>query len=207
MGRGKQRVLFGIFCMLLLSALFSNCSSVRHMRITYGPPPPDQALQGKNVFIEFQDSRETTEIFGEGAREKYKYISPNVDLYIALGEGEASRRGLRDISSLFKEAFTERIEGLGGRVVSRGSEADVVLSIILQSFKLDMEDWVWSGLMEYEARLSREGGGMAWQNVKSGGERVKIIGVEQADRVMSDLFTRGVNEVDLVSLFGRLEEK
>jgi hypothetical protein len=55
--------------------------------------------------------------------------------------------------------------------------------------------------MAYEARLSKDGKVLARQIVSGEGERMKIMGREQADIILGEVFTDLVNRVDLDRLF------
>lgn len=194
---------------LLLLSLAVSCAAIQDIQITYQMPASTEALYGEQIFLDFQDLRENPAVLGPGAREAYAYHSGNVELFVSSDREKDARVGLMDIPSLFREAFERRIRALGGRVVSRRQEASAVLLLELKTFELELEDRTWRARMAYEAELQPEETVQARQSVAGEAERVKILGVKQADQVMSELFTDMVNRLDLKGLFqkSRLSER
>jgi len=187
-----------VLACLLLAA---SCAGVQDVRVSYRLPEPGSALDGGTVFIDFQDDREDRDILTPAAREEYRYHSGNVALFVSRGEGEPSAEGLKNVPALFRDVISMRIRRLGGEVVSLERQAEATLVIALEAFRLDLEDRTWKGRMAYELRVKREGRVRARQDVAGEAERVKIIGLKQADRLMGELFTDVVNRPDLGALF------
>ncbi|MGD8388077.1 MAG: hypothetical protein PVG49_13130 [Desulfobacteraceae bacterium] len=189
-----------MFWFILLLSLAGACAAVQDVRITYRVPDPSEILSGERVFLDFEDVRENRDILGPGARQAYAYHSGNVALFVSSGGGEASRVGLTNVPSLFRRTFERRIRALGGEVVSRSREATAVLVLELKAFELDLKDRSWKARMAYEAKLQPGDTVRASQTVAGEAERAKILGVKQADQVMSELFTDMVNRLDLKGL-------
>ena len=190
-----------ILGLLLLLSLTASCAAVQDVQITYRAPDSSKALSAERVFLEFRDVRENPDILGPGAREAYTYHSGNVELFVSSDSEEASRVGLVDVASLFRKGFERRVRALGGEVVSRSREATAVLILELKAFELELEDRTWKARMAYEAKLQPGDTVRARKTVAGEAERVKILGVKQADQVMSELFTDMVNRLDLKGLF------
>ena len=187
-----------ILACLLLAV---SCTAVQDVRVSYRLPGPGGALEGRTVYVEFRDEREDRDILTPAAREEYKYHSGNVALFVSRDGGEPSPEGLKNVPSLFRDVFSMRIRRLGGEVVSIERKADATLVIALEAFALHLEDRTWKGRAAYELRVSREGRVRARQDVSGEAERVKIIGLKQADQLMGELFTDVVNRPDLGELF------
>jgi len=200
-GRGRM------FWLLLLLSFASACAAVQDVRITYRVPDPSGVLSGERVFLDFEDVRENQDILGPGAREAYAYHSGNVALFVSSSGGEASRVGLTDVASLFRETFERRIRALGGELVTRSRQSTTVLVLELKTFELDLKDRTWKARMAYEAMIQPGDTVKARQTVAGEAERAKILGVKQADKVMSDLFTDMVNRLDLKGLIQKSRAK
>lgn len=181
--------------------LVGACATVQDVRVSYRLPEAGKALDGRKVFIDFQDNREDREILTPAAREAYTYHSGNVALFVSRGEGGPSSEGLKNVPSLFRDVFSMRIRQLGGGIVSRESKADATLVIALETFSLDLEDRTWKGRMAYGLRVIRDDRVRASQEMAGEAERVKIIGLKQADQLMGELFTDIMNRPDLAELF------
>ncbi len=198
----RKQAVSSIPFMIAAAALFmAACASVHEVRVDYRLPDPSRALEGRTVFVQFQDERPDPEILGPGAREAYKYYSGNVSLFVARGEGAPILVGLKDVPSLFRDVFGRRIRAMGGEVAQERSRANAELIIHLKAFSLDLEERTWIARMAYDVQLYGDNRGMARQEVAGEFERVRIIGFKQADQVMGELFTDIVNRPDLPALF------
>lgn len=177
------------------------CASVHEVRVDYRLPDTSHELEGKSVFVRFQDGREDREILGPGAREAYKYYSGNVSLFVVQGNNAPSLVGLKDVPSLFRDVFARRIRAIGGEVAAEKTRADVELIVHLKTFSLDLEERTWIARMAYDVLLVRDDRVRARRKLEGEAERLKIIGFKQADQVMGELFTDIVNRPNLQPLF------
>lgn len=171
--------------------------------VTYRVPASTAELQGVKFYVEFEDEREMAEVLGPGASREYKYYSGNLALLVDRGGGEPVREGLYSIPALFREAFGTRLGALGAEPAERRSRADIVLCIGLHKFHLDLVDRKWKAEMSYEARVVRGEKTLAAQTISGEAERLKIIGLKQADQVVGELFTDVVNRLDLTGILRR----
>jgi len=190
-----------LFLALALMWITASCARVQDVRVRYQVPAPSNELAGKRVFIDLQDRREDVRILGKGALKEYTYHSGNVDLIVSQGVKAPPSTESKSIPSLFRDVFSRRIQALGGETVCRRAEADVFLVVALDAFSLDFEDRTWFARMAYEAQVVRNGQVRARQSMTGEAERVKILGLQQADQVMGDLFTDVVNRLDIPELF------
>ncbi len=199
--RENQAVRVFLPAILVALCLVAGCAAVQDVRVTYSIPDPVSALDGRKVFIEFEDVRKQKEILGPGAQEAYTYHSGNVALFLSKSGEDPYPAGLKDVPSLLRDVFSLRIRQLGGDVVTRKSEAEAVLRIVLKTFSLDLKDRTWVGRMAYGLQVHRGDRLRARQAVSGEAERVKIYGLKQADQVMGELFTDLVNRPDMPKLF------
>jgi hypothetical protein len=187
---------------LAFLVLAAACATVQEVKVSYRLPEPGSALEGRKVYIDFQDEREAPEILTPAAREEYTYHSGNVDLSVSR-DGEPTVEGLKDVPSLFRDVFAMRIRRLGGEVVPLERSADVSLTVALETFSLDLQERTWKAWMAYELLVSLDERIRARQEITGEAERVKIFGLKQADELMGDLFTDVVNRPDLAELFAK----
>ena len=200
MGRKNQGVLLSLGFVLMQAVLLPSCATIQDVQVVYQIPEPSKGLKGKKVFIDFQDHRQERDLLGPGAEKEFTYYSGNVDLYVSQGSDPTLPMGSHDVSSLFRRVFARRIQNLGGEVVDRQADGDVVFGVSLLTFSLDLKERTWIARMTYEARVGRNGKVTARQSMTGEAERVKIFGLKQAHQVMSDLFTDVVNRLDIHGL-------
>ena len=78
---------------------------------------------------------------------------------------------------------------------------EVELVFVLQEFSLDLVDRTWKVRLGYEVRLIKNGVLLSKQFATGEAERLKIIGTEQADAVVADLFVDVMNRLNVAKLF------
>jgi hypothetical protein len=183
-----------------------SCASVPELKINYRLPPKSEALQSKSVVIGFEDARASEDLLGGGAKKEFRNFTGNITYSLARDDEPGFRRGAYKVPSLFKDVFQRRLRSLGAEVVSNKEYADVELRIVLKEFLLDLvkEDLVkkkWTVTISYEAQIIQNGEVLAKQMISGQGERVKLVGKGDADKVMGEVFEDLVNRLDLPRLF------
>jgi hypothetical protein len=180
---------------------FSACSPLPYLEVNYRLPLRSESLKGQKVSLDLEDARPGKDMIGRGARDDFGNFSGNISLAVAHGAGTGVRMGVYETPSLFKEAFQKRLENAGAQVLSIKEKGVPDLTVVIQKFLLDLVDRQWTVQMAYEARLSKDGKVLARQIVSGEGERMKIMGRDQADVILGEVFTDLVNRVDLDRLF------
>ena len=198
-----SRCLVGIL-FLLIGAV--SCATVPELKINYRLPPKSEALQSKRVVVGFEDARASKDLMGRGAKKEYKNFTGNITYSLAREDEPGFRRGAYKVPSLFKDVFQRRLRYLGAEVVSSKEYSDVELRVILKELLLDLvkEDLVkkkWTVAMSYEAQIIQNGEVLASQKISGQGERVKVVGKGDADKVMGEVFEDLVNRLDVPRLF------
>jgi hypothetical protein len=189
------------FLFVLTMALLLSCSPIPYLQLEYRLPTKSEMLQGKRVYVTVEDTRTHKDIIGEGAREEFENFSGNVSFSVAHTSGPGTVVGIYDVASLFKEAFIRRLQNEGVEVAPGAQRGTLQLTIVLQRFLLDLTDREWTLKMAYELKLSRDGNVLSRQLVSGDGERLKLIGRDQADVLAGEVFTDLVNRADLNRLF------
>ena len=195
------RNLLSILGILMIVAALSSCATIHDIKVIYRLPPESNQLQGKKVFLDFKDARKNKSILVGDAVDDFRNFSGNISFYLARDQENGFLIGLLDLRSIFMEAFDRRLEDLGVAVVSDRDKGDMELVIVLKEFSLDLIDRKWTARMSYEARAEKSGKILATQTIQGEAERLKIYGQEQANTVMSDVFTDSVNQLDVPKLF------
>jgi len=187
----------------ILVALFFTqaCSSIAYIQLNDRLPAKANALEGRKVFLAVEDERKTKEFAGRGVKREFDNFSETLSYSVRKGTEPPLKLGLYDAPSLVKEAFRLRIENEGVEIVPEKKASQVELVFVLQEFSLDLIDRTWKVRLGYEARLVKNGAVLSKQFATGEAERLKIIGTEQADAVVGDLFADVMNRINLVKLF------
>ena len=183
-----------------------SCATVPELKINYRLPPKSRALESKRIVVGFEDARASKDLMGRGAKKEYKNFTGNITYSLARDDEPGFRRGAYKVPSLFKDVFQRRLRYLGAEVVSSKEYSDVELRIVLKELLLDLvkEDLVkkkWTVAMSYEAQIIQNGEVLASQKISGQGERVKVVGKGDADKVMGEVFEDLVNRLDVPRLF------
>ncbi|MCX5879501.1 MAG: hypothetical protein NTY44_10375 [Deltaproteobacteria bacterium] len=188
----------GIFAALLFT---QACSSIAYIQLNDRLPAKANALEGRKVFLAVEDERKTKEFAGRGVKREFDNFSETLSYSVRKGTEPPLKLGLYDAPSLVKEALRLRIENEGVEIVPEKKATQVELVFMLQEFSLDLIDRTWKVRLGYEARLVKNGAVLSKQFATGEAERLKIIGTEQADAVVGDLFADVMNRINLVKLF------
>ncbi len=188
----------GIFAALLFT---QACSSIAYVRLNDRLPAKANALEGRKVFLAVEDERKTKEFAGRGVKREFDNFSETLSYSVRKGTEPPLKLGLYDAPSLVKEAFRLRIENEGVEIVPEKKASQVELVFVLQEFSLDLIDRTWKVRLGYEARLVKNGAVLSKQFATGEAERLKIIGTEQADVVVGDLFADVMNRLNVAKLF------
>ncbi len=200
MKRINQAIVKGL-PVILIFAFIISCASIPQLKVRYQLPPRSDRLKGKKVVLVVKDARPRTVIVGNGAKEDFKNFPGTISLSIARHNEPDLTIGLYDPSSLIEEGFRKRLENEGMELVSRQNLGEPELLIVLNEFLLDLVDRRWMVTMSYEAKLLKGGKVLATRTVSGQAERFKLIGRDEADRAVGEIFSDMINRLDVLSLF------
>jgi hypothetical protein len=187
---------------LFAAFLFTQaCSSIAYVQVNDRVPAKARALEGKKAFLSVEDERKTKEFAGRGVKREFDNFSENMAYSVQKGTEPALKLGLYDAASLVKEAFRIRVESEGVEILPERKAGQVELVLALQEFSLDLVDRNWKVKFGYEVRLIKNGVVLAKQFANGEAERLKLMGTDQADAVVGDLFADVMNRINLVKLF------
>jgi len=187
---------------ILVALLFTqSCSSIAYVQLNDRFPAKAAALAGKKAFLSVEDERKTKEFAGRGVKREFDNFSETLAYSVQKGTEPVLKLGLYDAASLVKEAFRVRVESEGVEIVTERKAGQVELVLALQEFSLDLVGRNWKVKFGYEVRLLKDGALLAKQFANGEAERLRLMGTEQADAVVGDLFADVMNRMNVAKLF------
>jgi hypothetical protein len=199
MNRHSPRNLLAAAC--LAAACLAACASTGVLGIDYRlPAPPAQSI-GRTVSLIFEDERASAAFLAPMARDELEGFANAFALTVSRPGGPGELKGAYELAPLFREILRVRLEAAGVRVAAPGATSDAQFTFVLKEFKLDFGDRKWSSRMGFDALLMRDGSLLSRQSVSGTAERVKIVGKTEAEKLLSELVTDSVNQMDVGTLF------
>jgi hypothetical protein len=171
------------------------------LNVRYQLPSQSDRLKGREVVLVVEDARMENTILGQGAKEDFENFPGSISLSIARQNKTGPVIGLYGPSALIEEGFRRRLENEGMELVSGRNLGKAELLVVLKEFMLDLVDRRWVVRMGYEAKLLKEGKVLATRTVSGQAERFKLIGRDEADRAVGEIFTDMINRLDVLGLF------
>jgi hypothetical protein len=180
-----------------------SCATIPHLQLTYRLPVEVKPPAGKKVFVIAEDVRKDKRTFGKGARQEFEKTSDEIALSIAKGKEPGIKQGIYQPSALLKEALESRLRNEGIEVTPEGATSAGIF-VLLKSFLLDRMDRKWLVTIAYEARLMKDGKMISSEVISGEAERFELVGKEQAEVVLGEIFSEVVNRLDLDKLFQKI---
>ena len=190
---------------MLIGVLVVACATKSYINVNYRLPLSSHDLKGKKIFLEIKDMRSVKTIFGEKAKTKFKNFTGLFLFSLSKGKKKNLVIGAFDLPSLFKTAFSGRLENMGIEVLTGPEKTEPVIEIDLQNFFLDLVDRKWVAEISYEARLIKDNKLLATETINGNAERFKILSQSDAEKVLGEIFTDVVNKLDFRKLFQKAE--
>lgn len=186
----------------LMSFILVGCSKPAYIRVLYRPPEPSYLLEGRQAVLQVRDERSDQQIFGEKAQQQFEHFTGLFALSIAVfDENEPGIVGAFELQEMLAQALRRRLERAGLTVPGSDAKAAPVLEIGLQRFFIELAGRTWKTDIGYEARLIQDGRVLARQTVSGTVEKFKIIGIGEAEKAVSEIFTDMVNKFNIHDLF------
>jgi len=184
-----------------IGILAAACAASNVLSVHYQMPArPSDAIPRK-VTLAFEDGRKTDAFLTPMARDELENFSNVYALTVSKLGGSGELKGAYELGPLFREILRARLENAGLKVVAPGTKADAEFKLVLKEFKLDFGDRKWTAVIAYDALLLKDGSLLAKQAVNGSAERVKIIGKTDAEKVLGELLSDTINQMDLAGLF------
>lgn len=184
----------------LMGIFVCSCSSTQFLRVHYQLPAKSESLRGAEVSLIFKDMRKNPAIISQSAKKELRDFSGDFTLVVARENENGKLIGVFDLSSMLKEIFKQRLENTGINV-SEEKDLETQIEFVLKEFILDYADRNWKITMSYQTNLKKESDVVVSESVSGQAERVKVIGNQEADKVVGELITDMVNKIDLQQMF------
>ena len=190
---------------MLIGILGASCGTKSYINVNYRLPLSSYDLKGKKVFLEIKDMRSHQAVFSEKAKTKFKNFTGLFLLSLSENEKNDYVAGAFDLPSLFQAAFSRRLENMGIEILTEQKETEPVIEIDLKKFLLDLADRKWIAQISYEARLIKEDRILARETISANAKRYKWFSQGDVEKVLGEIFTDLVNDIDFVKLFQQAE--
>jgi hypothetical protein len=187
---------------IFICAMCFSCAAKPILRIEYQLPPVSDTLSGIITAVEVEDQREDQALLDQDAKHELRNFSNDISFSVSPGD-EVMSIGVFDLSSIVKTTLEKRLENMGATIVLSPGPEDPVVKIILQHLQLTYAERTWAARVQYEAQLLKDNKILAREIMDGSGERMKIIGRTEADRVMTDTYTDTINQLHIEDLFRR----
>jgi hypothetical protein len=186
----------------LLAALFAvACATSNVLSVNYLLPARSAEAIGRSVVIAFEDARKDSAVLSPSAREELEGFTNVYALTVSKPGRSGELKGAYPLGPLFTEILRYRLEDAGVRVLPSGAGADAQLKFVLKEFRMDFGDRKWSATVAYEARLLKNEALLSQQSVNGSAERVMWMKKADAEKVVGELVSDTVNQMDLATLF------
>ncbi len=199
----KRQLFIGIITGFLCIAFFS-CGPRPLLKINYKLPATSETLSGIKVAIDLMDQRSDLATLDKNARHELKNFSGQFSYSVEKAEN-SQLIGVYDLSQIMKKTLKRKLESLGAKIVTNPVQTDPVLTIILKEFLMTFNERVWEVEIIYEAQLSKDQKILAREEVAGSGTRVKIVGRKDADKLMGDIYSDVMNQLNYKKLFKNAE--
>jgi hypothetical protein len=190
-----------LFPIIFIGVLVLACATKSYLNVNYHLPLSSYDLKGKKIFLEIKDMRSDKTIFSEKAKPKFKNFTGLFLFSLSQGEKKNYVVGTFDLPSLFKTAFSRRLENMGIEILTEPEKTEPVIEIDLQNFFLDLVDRKWVAQISYEARLIKDNNLLARETISGDLERYKLLPQGDVEKVLGEIFTTLVNKLDFQKLF------
>ena len=183
--------------------LAAACASSNVMNVQYQLPALAGGPIPRSVVVVFEDARKNRAFLTPSAREELEGFSDVYALTVSKPGRGNELRGAYPLGPLFTEILRYRLEDSGVKVMPPGANANAELNVVLNEFQLDFGDRKWSASVAYEARLLKNGTLLSMQAVTGSAERVMFMKKADAEKVVGELVSDTINQMDLTGLFKR----
>ena len=189
------------FLIFLFGSFFLACASDNFLKVHYRLPAQSEELKGRTVSLSFKDLRSNKMFLTGNAQKKLKNFSETFSLVVSQENKSGNLLGAYDVSSLFKEIFKQRLENSGVAVLEKTDQAKAEIEIGLKTFLLDLKDRKWILALNYQTDIIIDQRIASTQVFSGNAERMRVVGIGDAEKIVSDLLTDMLNKLDLEKLF------
>ena len=186
-------------CIILFFLGIISCAPKPVLNIHYDVPGSIKKMEGIKVSIVFIDQRSDIKFLNKAAKEQLKDFTGKFAL-LTDPDNKTEAGNFLDVSELFQKTLHKRLEAMGATISRKPDEADATLTLIVKTFTLNFIDGSWKAKIAYEAQFLTGDDIRAREEISGSAERIKIIGTDGADKVLSKLFTDTINQLNLENM-------
>ncbi len=196
----NTKQLLAVLCIILSFLGIVACAAKPALNIRYNLPPSNRTLEGIKAGIDFVDKRSDIHLLDKAAKGQLADFTGKFTFQTDTDK-KPEQSKLFDLSELFQQILRKRLESMGATVSQNPNETNVTLKLMLNTFKLNFIDGSWKAKIAYEAQLLTGDDIRAREEISGSGERIKIISTDGADKVLSELCTVVINQLNLEKMF------
>lgn len=190
------------FALGLLAVLgAAACATSDVLGVNYLLPARPEAPIGRSVAVAFEDARQDSALLSPSARAELEGFNDVYALTVSPPGRSGELKGAYTLGPLFMEILRHRLEAAGVKVLPSGAAADAQFKFVLKELRMDFGDRKWSAAVAYESRLLKNGALLSQQTVNGSAERLMWRKKADAEKVIGELVSDAVNQMDLASLF------
>jgi hypothetical protein len=191
------------FAGALIAALLviGGCTGRPYLIVDYAVTPKLYSLNGQSVAVQVEDLRRTKSVMEPRALSAFPDFRNRYGLAWVMPNRQRILAGEHDLSELFKQTFTKRLERSGAKVQQGKAPSIPVFKVSINTVRIKLIGVKWYATVSCTAGVMVNGRRVAGETVSGNAERVRVIGRKGADVLLSNIFTDVVNRIDIVKLF------
>jgi hypothetical protein len=190
-----------VFLCLLVALSAAACATSNVLGVNYQLPARPSEPIPRSVAIVFEDARKNSALLSRSAREELEGFTNVFALTVSKPGRSGELKGAYPLGPLFTEILRYRLEDAGLKVLPSSAGADAQFTFVLKEFQMDFGDRKWSAAVAYEARLVKNEALLSRQTVNGSAERVMWMKKADAEKVIGELMSDTINQMDLAALF------
>ncbi len=194
------RILINTALAGLLILFIGACAKPHYLNVKYDLPETSDQLQGQKVRLVVEDLREDKTIFSDEAGSEFKQWDGTFSLALG-GITPPEPVETYDLPTLFHEAMKNRLEAMQIEIVDVPAGEAPTFIVTLEKISIDLKGRTWHAQIAYKVQLSRDSSKIARESVSGSAERTKVMGKGGGEKLIGEMFTEGVNKLNISKLF------
>jgi outer membrane lipopolysaccharide assembly protein LptE/RlpB len=185
---------------ILLALCIGACAKPYHLNVKYDIPEKRIELPKNSIALKIIDARENSAIFSEKAQKEFDKWDGT---FVLVGQEAVPGSAVEtsDLPGLFAKALKNRLEKMNITVVDEEIAAVPTLELTLENFLIDLKGRTWVSDLSYEAKLSKDNSKTGRERIHAEAERTKVMGKAGGEKLIGEIFSEGINKLDLKKLF------
>ena len=188
------------FIFIFFALFLAACAKPYHLNVTYEIPAKSKSLPENSIAVKVIDARDSSAIFSENAKKEFDRWDGIFVLMDAQTTPDSAEK-TDSLPDLFRNALKKRLKTMNIHVVDNGSNSVPILQLTLEKFILELKDRTWISDLSYEATLSKDGAKTGKERIHAQAERTKVMGKAGGEKLMGEIFTEGINKLNIEKLF------